>query len=195
MDHHTEAHRDARGVRWLDETVRDIRYAMRSLRRSPAFTLSAAAVLALGIGSSTAIFSAVDAVLVARLPYPDDEQLVYIYMQYSPTVVAGLSAVDYRAIEAQQRSFSSVGTIIPRDVAIATGDTPRRAQIAAATTGFFSTLGVNVARGRAITPADESVRRAQCCRHRPQLRHTRVRQRRRGAGNATSPSTASRTRW
>lgn len=155
VDHYTEAHRDARGVRWLHETARDIRYAMRSLRRSPAFTLSAAAVLALGIGSSTAIFSAVDAVLVARLPYPNDEQLTYIFMEFSPTFLGGLSVVDYRAIEAQQRSFSSVGTVIPRDVAIATGDTPRRAQIAAATAGFFGALGVGVARGRALTPADE----------------------------------------
>lgn len=157
VDRYTEAHRDARGVRWLHDTARDIRYAMRSLRRTPAFTLSAAAVLALGIGSSTAIFSAVDKVLVSRLPYPNDEQLVYIYMQYSPTALAGLSAVDYRAIEAQQRSFSGVGTVIPRAATIATGDTPRRAQIGAATAGFFGTLGVSVAQGRGLTVADEGV--------------------------------------
>lgn len=64
-------------MRWLHDTARDIRYAMRSLRRTPTFTLSAAAVLALGIGSSTAIFSAVDKGLVSRLPYPNDEQLAY----------------------------------------------------------------------------------------------------------------------
>ncbi len=157
MDQHTEAHRDARGVRWLEETVRDVRYAMRSLRRTPAFTLSAAAVLALGIGSSTAIFSAVDAVLVSRLPYPNDEQLTFIYMQYSPTSLAGVSNVDYRAVEAQQRSFSSVGALQRRDVTIATGDTPRRAPIGAATASFFRTLGVAVAHGRGLTPGDDAL--------------------------------------
>ncbi len=157
VSRYTEAHRDARGVRWLDDTVRDVRYAFRSLRRTPAFTLSAAAVLALGIGSTTAIFSAVDKVLISRLPYPNDQQLVYIYMQYSPTALAGLSAVDYRAIEAQQRSFASVGAVIPREVTLSTGDTPRRTQVGAASAGFFGVLGVDVERGRALTLADESL--------------------------------------
>jgi hypothetical protein len=71
-----EEHRDARGIRWLEELAQDTKYAARSLRRSPGFTLTAVSVLALGLGSSTAIFSAVDAVLVARLPYPDDDRLV-----------------------------------------------------------------------------------------------------------------------
>src|SRR5262245_5453361 len=91
VERYTEAHRDAR---WLDDTLRDVRYAFRSLRRSPAFTASAAAVLALGIGSSTAIFSAVDAVLISRLPYPNDDRLMRIVEQNSPTNRFGVSNAD-----------------------------------------------------------------------------------------------------
>ena len=61
-----EEARDARGVRWLLGLWDDARYSARALAHAPAFTISAALVLALGIGTSTAVFSAVDAVLLAR---------------------------------------------------------------------------------------------------------------------------------
>ena len=92
VDRFAEEHRDARGVRWLEEITQDVRYAARALRRSPGFTITATLVLALGIGASTAIFSAVDAVLVSRLPYPDDDRIVRIVQQNSPTNRFGLSA-------------------------------------------------------------------------------------------------------
>src|SRR6478672_10871747 len=104
VDRFAEEHRDARGVRWIEEVAQDVRYAARSLRRSPGFTLTATLVLALGIGASTAVFSAVDAVLVSRLPYPSDDRLVRIFQQNSPTNRFGLSAADYLALAAQQRS-------------------------------------------------------------------------------------------
>lgn len=157
VERYTEAHRDARGVRWLDETLRDARYAFRSLRRSPAFTASAAAVLALGIGSSTAIFSAVDAVLISRLPYPNDDRLVRIVEQNSPTNRFGVSNADYRGIVAMQRSLASVGAASSGEVAIAVGKAPpRRAQITSATASFFQTLGTGVANGRGLLPQDEA---------------------------------------
>ena len=97
----------------------DLRYASRALRRSPGFTLTAMRVLALGSGASTAIFSAGDHVLVSRLPYPNDDRLVRIYQQNSPTNRFGLSAVDYNAIIAQQRSFSAVGAVRWNEATIA----------------------------------------------------------------------------
>lgn len=156
VERYTEAHRDARGTRWLHDTARDVRYAMRSLRRSPAFTISAAGVLALGIGSSTAIFSAVDAVLISRLPYPNDQELVRIVEQNSPTNLFGVSNADYLGIVAMQRSFSSVGAATGNEVAVSIGTAPaRRLQITSATASFFQTLGVGVARGRGLLPQDE----------------------------------------
>src|SRR5579863_9310332 len=83
VERYKEAHRDARGVRWLEESVQDIRYAARALAKSPAFTISSVLVLALGIGASTTMFSAIDAVLLSRLPYPHDEQLVEIALESS----------------------------------------------------------------------------------------------------------------
>jgi len=154
VDRFAEEQRDARGVRWLEELARDARYAARSLERSPGFTLTATLVLALGIGTSTAMFSAVDTVLVSRLPYPDDDRLVRIYQQNSPTNRFGLSAADYLAVVAQQRSFIAVGVQRGREVTLAIDGRVRRSNIASADAGFFSALGVRVARGRLVTASD-----------------------------------------
>ena len=154
VDRFAEEHRDARGVRLVEEIAYDVRYAARSLRRSPGFTLTATLVLALGIGSSTAIFSAVDAVLVSRLPYPADDRLVRIYQQNSPTNRFGLSAADYLALAAQQRSFAAVGAQRGREATLAVDGRVTRSNIAAADAGFFSALGVRVARGRLVTASD-----------------------------------------
>ena len=154
VDRFAEEHRDARGVRWVEELAHDVRYAARALRRSPGFTLTATLVLALGIGASTAIFSAVDAVLVSRLPYPEDDRLVRIYQQNSPTNRFGLSAADYLALAAQQRSFLAVGAQRGREATLAVDGRIRRSNIAAADAGFFSALGIRVARGRLVTASD-----------------------------------------
>ena len=156
LDRYAEAHHDARGVRWLEEVAQDARYSARALRRAPGFTITATIVLALGVGASTAIFSAVDAVLVSRLPYRDDHRLVRIYQQNSPTNRFGTSVVDYQAIVAQQRSFDAVGAVQRRDAAIQIGPTARRGTIALADAGFFAALGVRANRGRLIGQGDSA---------------------------------------
>lgn len=155
VDRYAEAHRDVRGWRLLEELWQDIRYSVRGLRRTPAFTLSAVAVLALGIGSSTAMFGAIDAVLLTRLPYPHDDQLVRIYQQNSPTNRFAISTVDYQAVVAQQRSFSAVGAVTARSAAVSAAAAPVQMTTGRATAGFFQVLGVSVASGRDLRPDDE----------------------------------------
>jgi predicted permease len=70
--------RDARPALWLDSTLQDIRFALRTMRRNPALTIAVIGTLALGIGANTAIFGVLNAVLIRSLPYPDSTRLVAV---------------------------------------------------------------------------------------------------------------------
>ena len=156
VERYREAHRDARGARGLEDLARDTRYAIRALARAPGFTVPVMLVLALVIGATTAAFSAVDAVLISRLPYPDDVRLVRIVEQSSPENRWNTSTADYQAIVEQQRSFSAVGAVRRSEGTVTAGGEPRRERVAAASAGFFAALGVRPAAGRTIEASDES---------------------------------------
>jgi predicted permease len=98
-------------LRWLDDLVHDLRYAVRSLRRTPAFTSIAVTVLALGIGANTALFSVISAVLLRPLPYPDADRLVRIWsaMPSQGYPRSGSALPDYRTWRADNHSFDDIG--------------------------------------------------------------------------------------
>ena len=80
-----QAYRERGTLPWLENLLRDVHYAMRGFRRNPVFAITAIATLALGIGSTTAVFSVVDRILFRSLPYAHDDRLVSV----------GLTAADH----------------------------------------------------------------------------------------------------
>lgn len=157
---HTEAHRDERGTRWIEDTAGDLRYALRALRRTPAFTFSAILVLALGIGTSTAIFSAVNTVMLRGMPYEDSDRLVQIFdgNATSATVRWPLSVAEWQAIAREQKTMSSVGAMATGEVPVVVGTMPSaRTRVNRVSSGIFTTLGIRAAVGRVILPSDEPV--------------------------------------
>src|SRR6476660_3365679 len=145
-----EAYRDRRGVPIVDQTVRDVSYALRSLRRAPAFTLAAVVTLALGIGANAAIFSVVNAVLLTPLPYADADRLVAVWATdshrgASRDVQAYMNFVDIRA---QSTSFDRMAAYAIRNVVLSGAGGAELAEAVKMTPGWFDTLGVHVAKGR-----------------------------------------------
>ena len=150
-----EEHRDARGVRIIEDLVTDLHYAARWLRRSPAFTVSAMATFALGIGGATAMFSVVHGVLLKPLPYPDPDALVAIWSRFSSeTEPSTSSPPDFRELRARARAFTTVEAYYGTPTNLVIGTEPHRAFGARVSTGLLSTLGARFAAGRGFSDSE-----------------------------------------
>src|SRR5262245_61121259 len=95
----TERSRDARGVRWLEELWRDLRYGARMLLKNPGFTLIVALTLSLGVGANTAMFSIIHAVLLRPLPYKDAGRLVAVFASPAGQAQTSKVFVSYQAFK------------------------------------------------------------------------------------------------
>jgi predicted permease len=136
----------------------DLKFAARSLVRSPGFAAIAILTLACGIGANTAIFSVVEAVLLRPLPYADPDRLVRVYTEF-PTMSLRrfwMSAPEYRELQRDARSFSSLGAWTEAGTNLGGDDGPLRVFSVYATRELFDTLGVAPALGRTFT-AEEDV--------------------------------------
>jgi predicted permease len=154
-----EESRDMWTFRQLEWILRDVRHALRSLRRSPAFAAIAIASLALGIGANAAIFSFVNAILLKRLPVPDPERLVTFAETYRGEragAVWRMPTVDDLA--KRTSSFDGVFGWSSRPVSFSTGDTAQWVMGEIVTGQYFRTLQVQPALGRLFD--DDDVRNA-----------------------------------
>jgi putative ABC transport system permease protein len=134
----------------------DARYAVRGYLRIPVFTTVAVATLALGIGSATAIFSVVQAVLLEPLPYPRSTELVAVaQVRRDSRAPLSLSPPNYFDVEAQSRVFSGIAAYGRPGVTIAgAGGDPEAILAATASPGLFSVLGISPVLGRGFTAGD-----------------------------------------
>jgi predicted permease len=139
--------RDARGVRWWTDTIRDVRTGWRAALRAPGTTIAAVCTLALGIGSATAMFSVLDAVLLRPLPFPASDRLVRADQRVAP----GALAV-YRA---QGRALADVALLQPEiEVNLGALTEPERLRAAVASDGLLPLLGITPHAGRTFTRDD-----------------------------------------
>lgn len=132
---------------WLRDAADDVRYALRGLRRQPGFTLVAILTIAFGIGANTAMYSAIDALLLRALPFPEPGRLMDIVQTTDNNATQPWSYPKYRFYQENQRSFRSLA-LYSSTQAILTGNDPERLAVEEVTAPYLSTLGVNVAIGR-----------------------------------------------
>ena len=149
-----ERHRQARGLPWLEVLMQDLRFAFRTLKRNPGFTIVAVLILALGIGANIAVFSVVNTILLRPLPFPDSHQLVRIVEKDAKNNESGrtYTADATEDFEHMNRSFQSVSGYFaftgPNNFKLSGMSQPVPATGMLVAEGFFETLGVEPAAGR-----------------------------------------------
>ncbi len=149
--------RDARGTQCMEAGVSDLRFAFRTLRKTPAFTIIVVAALAVCIGLNAAIFSVVDTVLFRPLPFPDQERLVSI-TEGVPALgfpVMPVACPDYLYVSTNNRSFASTGVYRNREYEVAGIGYPRRVEGARVSASLFKVLKVSPVVGRVFTPYED----------------------------------------
>jgi predicted permease len=151
--------RDARGTRWLEDLLQDLRYALRTLRHQPGFAAVALATLALGIGATTVMFTVINGVLLKPLPYPEPATLVAVH-GHSDTWNAALygqqnvAYFDFLDCQRASRSLQLAGSLYTAGTISAPGDAEYVEEFQASS-NLFSVLGVPLFRGRAFLPEED----------------------------------------
>ena len=153
----SESTREVWGSQWLDHFLQDLRYAARSLRHSPVFTLAAVLSLALGIGAGTAVFSIADTVFLRPLPYPHSEQLVWVATAFPHLKTEFLASPDYVAWRRDNTVFEKLAATQANgsSTMLLNGSESAELHVVRVSANFLSTLGLHPALGRDFTPAEE----------------------------------------
>jgi putative ABC transport system permease protein len=138
----------------------DLRFVMRQLAKSPGFAITAALMLAFGIGATTAIFSIVEAVLLRPLPFPDSERLMVLSDKLAGVDLGGSGEVgvtvpDIRAYSRETHGFSALGGYQGAGYELSGNGEPAQVNASRMTAGVFPALGVNPLLGRTFTAEED----------------------------------------
>jgi predicted permease len=133
----------------------DFRYALRQLRKSPGFTTVAVITLALGIGANTAIFSVVEGVVLAPLHYRDPNRLAMVWENNPRFPRVWDSYPNFQDWQRSARSFQHMAAFRQQQVDLTSPGTPSHLKASQITSGFFDTLGTELALGREFTPQED----------------------------------------
>jgi predicted permease len=138
----------------MENLIADLRYAARTLVKTPAFLLISVLTLALGIGGNIAIFTLVQAVLLQPLPFPQPERLVRIFDNRAGARDVGMSVPEFEDLRQHSDIFEQISVIFPAPTALTGGDRVERVELLGTSPSYFDMLRAKPALGRAYTQAD-----------------------------------------
>jgi putative ABC transport system permease protein len=147
-----------RSLPWIDDTWRDLRFALRSLAKTPGFTIIAIAVIAVGIGVNTAVFSVINAVLLKPLTYPDPHSMVMLMNTGPRGKFPGANVPKFNIWHQQSSIFQQVAGYDwgGAGLNLTGGDKPEQVQAIHVTGDYFALFGAPVIAGRTFTAAEDS---------------------------------------
>lgn len=150
-----ERAREGWGWLWLEQVWQDTRYAVRQLRRSPAFAVTTIGIMAIGIGASTALFSVVNGVLLRPLPFPDSERVVMLSEVHPVTGRTRVAPAVYLEWSGQASSFAHMAAVSGRSYLSQSAGRGEKINAQRVTASFFPVLGVSPILGRTFTTEEE----------------------------------------
>jgi putative ABC transport system permease protein len=155
----SEGHRDQRGTRDLEDTLGDVRYAIRTLWRDRGLAVAGVLTLALGVGATTAVFSAVNAVMLRELPFRDSDRLVAVWEEnvernWYKNVAAPANYLDWRERVKAFDGLAAYTDYLTSVTMLGRGE-PRLLSAAYVTSNFLPVLGVTPHLGRGLEPPDD----------------------------------------
>ncbi|HUX34687.1 MAG TPA: ABC transporter permease [Gemmatimonadaceae bacterium] len=156
VERYREAQRDARGVRWIEQVAQDVKYAVRSLRKSPGFVVTSVLTIALGIGVTTTVYSVVNRLILHPLPFAHEDRIVILAWQVPGRDVSDwITSNDVANWARDAASFQTISLLDPYAGGLVTE--PARSLFASGTgvsPTLFQSLGVQPVLGRSFVNAD-----------------------------------------
>jgi predicted permease len=151
-----ENYRVQRSLSVAESLGRDVHYALRQFLKSPGFAITVVLTLALGIGANTAIFSIVEGVVLAALPYPQPDRLVMVLESRPSLKELGISYPDFQDWQRDARSYEQMSAVTSRTYDLTAPGTSEHLNGMEVSSGFFATLGVKLILGREFSPSEDS---------------------------------------